>query len=451
MANELAQPQVPQALEAEIAVIGSIFMEPSIMVTVRDSVNPDDFYEVKNKIIYQTMVTLFESGKSIDVTSVMANLKLNDKLETAGGYDYISTIANYSYSSSNIETYLDLITSSSMKRRAIATLQDLIQDGYKPGEGTGYIDTIEKKVFDLSRHRKTSSFVSIREVTKRVEENTERQSKTDSEVIGLDTGFTNLNRYTQGFQPGQLIILAARPAMGKSAMALNLAMNIAEINNQNVAVFSLEMSSEQLVQRMVAATGSINIKYIMNGRMTKSDWVRFASTLDKVANMHVFFDDSSDTTVENIRAKCRKLKQESGLGLIVIDYLQLIEYDNQGSSRAISQVEKITRITRTLKVMARELEVPVIVLSQLSRKVEERDEKKPIMSDLRDSGSIEQDADIVLMLYRDEYYNKSSPRKGEADFIIGKNRSGSTGEIKMIFAGEYQRFREKKEDEEVSE
>jgi replicative DNA helicase len=447
--NSLPIKQMPTAIEAEAAVIGSIFLEPSSIIIARDSISSEDFYDIKNKLIYKTMVLLSDAGMSVDVTSVVSSLSNNNLLEQAGGMDYLLEISKLSYSASNIETYLDMIYSASMKRKAITTLETLVQKGYEVGEVSKYIDTVERTVFDMSKHRKTTSFETIRSVTERLERNTEARSKQDTQLVGFDTGFPTLNLYTQGFQPGQLIILAARPAMGKSAMALNLAMNISQINDVNVAIFSLEMSNEQLVQRMVAATGSIKLGMIQSGHMDKNSWVRFSPCLERVANMKIFFDDSSDSTIESIRAKCRKLKQENGLGMIVIDYLQLIEYDSD--SDKMSQVQKITIISRSLKLMARELEVPIIVLSQLSRGVEQRDDKKPIMSDLRDSGSIEQDADMVLLLYRDEYYNKASTRKGEADLILGKNRSGATGEIAMIWTGEYMKFREKRSEDEVSE
>ena len=447
--NNLPVKQVPSAIEAEIAVIGSIFMEPSSIIIARDSISSDDFYDIKNKLIYKTMILLSDSGMSIDVASVCSSLSNNKLLEQAGGMEYMLEISKFAYTASNIETYLDMIYNASMRRKAIETLEDLVQKGYEAGEVSKYIDNVERTVFDMSKHRKTSSFETIRSVTERLEKNTESRSKQDTQLVGFDTGFPTLNQYTQGFQPGQLIILAARPAMGKSAMALNLAMNVSTINDVNVAIFSLEMSNEQLVQRMVAATGSIKLGMIQSGHMDRNSWARFSPMLERVANMKIFFDDSSDSTIESIRAKCRKLKQENGLGMIVIDYLQLIDYDDE--SDKMSQVQKITIISRSLKLMARELEVPIIVLSQLSRGVEQRDDKRPIMSDLRDSGSIEQDADMVLLLYRDEYYNKASTRKGEADLILGKNRSGQTGEIAMIWTGEYMKFREKRSEDEVSE
>ncbi|MCR5350263.1 MAG: replicative DNA helicase [Acholeplasmatales bacterium] len=437
---------LPSAVDSEIAFIGCAFIEPSVMFEARDIISPSDFYDIKNKIIYEAMLSLMDENKDIDVTTVTTRLTLNDKLQTAGGIEYLSEIAQRSYSSANYESYLDDIYNASMKRKAISVLGDLSQAGFQDVELDKYIDEVERQVMNLSSKRRVSSFRHIHSVTEEVEKIAEVNAKNDSTVIGLDTGFEGLNKLTQGFVEGQLIILAARPAMGKSAFALNLAMNIANLNDKNVAIFSLEMSNAELVQRMVAAQGSISLKYIKNGHLNKTDWIRFSTSLSKVGQMKIYFDDSNDTTLSSIRSKCRKLKSESGLGFIVIDYLQLIEYDDSGR---MSQVEKVTKITRSLKIMARELEVPILCLSQLSRKVEERDDKKPVMSDLRDSGSIEQDADMVMLLYRDDYYNKgNSTRKGEADLIMGKNRSGSIGEIPFIFTGEYQKFREKTKEEE---
>ena len=434
---------LPSAVDSEIAFLGCAFIEPSIIIEARDIISPSDFYDPKNKIIYETMLNLIDDGKSVDVITVSTRLTSNNKINDIGGVNYLGEIASRSYSSSNYDAYIDDVYNAAMKRKAISVLSDLAQAGFEDVELDRYIDNVEGTIMGLSTKRRTSSFRHIHSVTEEVEKIAEINAKNDGQVIGLDTGFDGLNKLTQGFQGGQLIILAARPAMGKSAFALNLAMNISKINDVNVVVFSLEMSNAELVQRMVAAQGSISLKYIKNGKLNTTDWQRFSTSLSIVSNLKIYFDDSTDTTLSSIRAKCRKLKSESGLGFIVIDYLQLIEYDNSGH---LSQVEKITKITRSLKLMARELDVPILCLSQLSRKVEDRDDKKPVMSDLRDSGSIEQDADMVMMLYRDDYYKKSaSTRKGEADLIMGKNRHGSIGEIPFIFTGEYQRFREKTE------
>lgn len=443
-------PMIPCEIEAEIALIGCIFLDESIIYQVSDILIADDFYDQKNKIIYSTMLKLSKAGQKIDPMTVLSTLSSNNLLEQCGGMDYISKIADYGYSPSNVDTYVELIENAALRRNTIYTLGDLSQKGYDNKlTAFDYLEDVEKKIFELSKRRRVESFKSVSVVSKNVRDTTEKNANRDEDVIGLDTGFGSLNKYTQGFQPGQLIILAARPAMGKSAMAMNLAVNVATYNKNNhgtVAIFSLEMSAEQLFERMVAADSSIRLNQIKNGKIAKHDWVRFNTSCVKLGGMNLFFDDSSDSTIASIRAKCRKLKSESDLDFIVIDYLQLIESDS--ASQRLSQQEKISKITRSLKLMARELEVPVLALSQLSRKVEERDDKRPIMADLRDSGSIEQDADIVMFLYRDDYYNHSSERKGEADLIISKNRSGSTHEgLPFIFTGEFQRFKEKKAEE----
>lgn len=443
-------PMVPCEIEAEIALIGCIFLDENIIYQVVDLLAPEDFYDSKNRLIYKTMLQLSKTGKSIDATTVLSTLSSSNLLEQCGGIEYISKIADYEYSTANVDSYVDLIENAALRRNTIHTLNGLAQNGYDNKlNAFDYLEEVEKSIFELSKRRRVDSFKTISGVSKAVLENTEKNASRNEEIIGLDTGFSGLNKFTQGFQNGNLIILAARPAMGKSAMAMNLAVNVATKNKNghaSVAVFTLEMSAEQLVERMVAADSSIRLNQIKNGKIAKNDWIRFTTSCSKLGGMNLYFDDSSDSTIASIRAKCRKLKAEMDLDFVVIDYLQLIESD--AASQRASQQEKISKITRSLKLMARELEVPVLALSQLSRAVEQRDEKKPIMADLRDSGSIEQDADIVMFLYRDDYYNHSSERKGEADLIIAKNRSGSTTEgLPFMFAGEYQRFKEKKDEE----
>ena len=443
-------PVVPFEKEAEIALLGCIFLDQNIIYQVSDLLSGDDFYDQKNRLIYKAMLDLSRNGRGIDATTVIAQLTVNNVLEQSGGVEYISEIALGGYSTINIESYVDLIESASLRRRAITVLNDLSQAGYDTGVSAfDYIDYVERNVFDLAKSRRVESFKHISSVSRNVLENTERNAARSQELVGLDTGFGCLNKVTQGFQNGSLIILAARPAMGKSAMALNLANNVATKNKNghaSVAIFALEMSAEQLVERMIAADSSIRLDQIKNGSIRKNDWIRFNTSCSKLSGLNLYFDDASDTTIASIRAKCRKLKADSSLDFVVIDYLQLIEPDKM--SARLSQQEKISKITRSLKLMARELDVPVLALSQLSRNVEQRDDKKPIMADLRDSGSIEQDADIVMFLYRDDYYNKASERKGEADLIVSKNRSGSIHDgMPFIFTGEYQRFKEKKEED----
>ena len=438
---------VPRSVEAETALIGCILVDENLIIEASDILTPNDFYDQKNKLIYRTMVNLSKEGKNIDVMTVVTSLQANNLLDQCGGLEYISSIADYSYSTLNFSSYCELVSEAAIKRVTIQKLNELAQEGYDPSVVTeAYINKVEQEVFELSKRRKVESFKPITEVYKSVMETIEINSKRTDEVIGLDTGFRELNKYTQGLQGGQLIILAARPAMGKSAMAMNLAVNVAQ-NNKNgkatVAIFNLEMSAEQLIERMIASASNIRLNHIKSGKIPNNDWGRFNNACIKLNSLNLYFDDSSDSTINSIRAKCRKLAAETSLDFIVIDYLQLIESDM--GSRA-SQQEKVAKISRSLKLMARELNVPVLALSQLSREVEKRDDKRPIMADLRDSGSIEQDADIVMFLYRDDYYNQASERKKEADLIISKNRAGSTHEgLPFIFSGEYSRFNEKKD------
>lgn len=440
-------PTVPCNIEAEIALIGCVLIDENLIIELTDILLPDDFYDAKNRLIYRAMLNLSKEGKNIDITTLVSALEAGHLLEQCGGMEYLSSIADRSYSTLNFESYCDLVQEASLKRSTIQRLTKLAQDGYDNKiEAFDYVDLVEKEVFELSKRRKVESFKPISVVSKTVMTNTEKNSNRKNEIIGLDTGYGSLNKYTQGFQPGQLIILAARPSMGKSAMAMNLAVNIARKNKNGhgtVAIFSLEMSAEQLVERMVACESTIALNNIKDGQFeSKNDWTRFNTACSKLGQLNLYFDDSSGSTISSIRAKCRKLAADVGLDFIVIDYLQLIESDSSNSKA--SQQEQISKISRSLKLMARELNVPVLALSQLSRAVEKREDKIPIMADLRDSGSIEQDADIVLFLYREDYYKKASTRKNQADLIISKNRSGGTNNdgLPFMFMGEFSSFKE---------
>lgn len=440
-------PTVPCNIEAEIALIGCVLIDENLIIELTDILLPDDFYDAKNRLIYRAMLNLSKEGKNIDITTLVSALEAGHLLEQCGGMEYLSSIADRSYSTLNFESYCDLVQEASLKRSTIQRLTKLAQDGYDNKlEAFDYVDLVEKEVFELSKRRKVESFKPISVVSKTVMTNTEKNSNRKNEIIGLDTGYGSLNKYTQGFQPGQLIILAARPSMGKSAMAMNIAVNIARKNKGGkgtVAIFSLEMSAEQLVERMVACESTIALNNIKDGQFeSKNDWTRFNTACSKLGQLNLYFDDSSGSTISSIRAKCRKLSADVGLDFIVIDYLQLIESDSSNSKA--SQQEQISKISRSLKLMARELNVPVLALSQLSRAVEKREDKIPIMADLRDSGSIEQDADIVLFLYREDYYKKGSSRKNQADLIISKNRSGGTNNdgLPFMFMGEFSSFKE---------
>ncbi len=433
-------PVIPSNVEAEIALLGCLFLDESLMMNVNDEIVYQDFYDNKNKELFKILQKLNSENKSIDITTVSSEILATDKLSLIGGLEYINTIANFTYSTANIDSYISLIKESSLKRQAIDALNKLAQKGYDGAiNANDFINQMETEIFELSKRRKTEQFSKIGEVIKKVQENTERNFDNKDGITGLDTGFDNLNKLTLGLQKENLIILAARPAMGKSAFAMNLAVQVAENNKDgkaSVAVFSLEMGADQLVERMIAADSSIHLSKLKKGNLSATDWRLFSASSGKLGRLNLFFDDSANVTVSDIRTKCRKLASEQGLDFIVIDYLQLIEGDTSKSKQ-----EEVSKISRSLKLMARELKVPVVALAQLSREVEKRDEKKPIMADLRDSGSIEQDADIVMFLYREDYYKKNSERPNEADLIIAKNRSGSAGvELKYIFQGGYSKF-----------
>ncbi len=433
---------IPSNIDAEIALLGCIFLDESLIISVNDAISYTDFYDSKHKEIYKAMLDIYQDKKNIDITSLISYLNNNNLIVQVGGIEYINSIANFSYSTANFETYVNLVKEASLKRNTISALEKLTQEGYKRElNANDYLSSVESVIFELSKKRRTEEFSRIDKLTEKVKENTEKNFNSDGGITGLDTGFNNLNKLTLGFQKENLIILAARPAMGKSAMAMNLAVQVAENNKGGkavVAIFSLEMGAEQLVERMIASEAQIKLNTLKKGNLSPQEWRLFANSTRKLSNLNLYFDDSSMITISDIRAKCRKLASEVGLDFVVIDYLQLIAGDEPGKSKQ----EEVSKISRSLKLMARELQIPVVALAQLSRDVEKRDDKKPIMADLRDSGSIEQDADIVTFLYRDDYYRKEkSDRPGEADLIISKNRSGSAGiELRYIFQGGFSRF-----------
>ncbi len=442
---------VPHNIEAEIAVLGSIVLNESLMVELQDEIIPDDFYDERNKTIYKAMLSLYNENKNIDITSVVSHLEASNRLASIGGYDYVASIFNYNYTSMNIQTYLALVKEASLKRTAIQKLGQLTQQGYDPTlDANQYLTRIEETIFDLSKRRKTSEFTYIQTVAERVQKRIQEESiRIQEDITGISTGYGNLNKATLGFQPEQLIILAARPAMGKSALAMNIAVNVAQYNKNGkavVAVFSLEMGMDQLVERMIASESNIHLSNIRTANMDGTEIRKFTMACNKLSSLNIYFDDSSTTTIEDIRAKCRKQKASTGLDFVVIDYLQLIDGSSSGAK---SRQEEVSKISRGLKMMARELQIPVLALAQLSREVEKRDDKKPIMADLRDSGSIEQDADIVTFLYREDYYRKDKdkdaeqPISEEAILNIAKNRSGSAGiDLDFVFQGRYSKFKE---------
>ena len=435
---------VPYNLEAEQAILGCVLIENEIMTALSDEMKVQDFYDRRHQIIFSAMLNICKSQMQIDFTTLIAELQTKNQLIEAGGAVYLSSLIDAVYTTANISDYIQIVQDAALKRNVIAAATSIAEAGYNANyDSAGYIDYAERLLLDLAKRRRTEGFVPIETVLENVKNIMLANRAKDGELTGLSTGFEKLDEITLGLQKDNLIILAARPAMGKSAFAMNIAINAATNNVKetgepiSVALFSLEMSQEQIVQRMTAAQARVNLTNIQKGTLTQKEMLLVESANDDLAALNVYFCDQGTVTVADIRAKCRKQKASGGLDLVIIDYLQLIN----GSSKGGNRQEEVGNISRSLKQMARELGVPVIALSQVSRKLEDREDKRPNMSDLRESGSIEQDADIIMFLYREGYYNKNTEKVSNlTELIIAKNRGGVTGTLEFLFQGEYQLF-----------
>jgi replicative DNA helicase len=437
--NDLFSERIPpQSIEAEQAVLGAIFLDPSALTLASEILIPEDFYRASHQKIFHAMLRVADKGEPVDLVTVTAELADTQQLEEVGGVSYLSELADAVPTAANVEYYARIVEEKSVLRRLIRTATSIAQDGYtREDEVDVLLDEAEKKIMEISQRKHSGAFKNIKDILVQTYDNIEMLHNRKGEVTGIPTGFTELDRMTSGFQRSDFIIVAARPSVGKTAFALNIAQNVATKTNENVAIFSLEMSAQQLVMRMLCAEGNINAQNLRTGRLTPEDWGKLTMAMGSLSNAGIYIDDTPSIRVSDIRAKCRRLKQESGLGMVVIDYLQLI----QGSGRnRENRQQEVSEISRSLKALARELEVPVIALSQLSRSVEQRQDKRPMMSDIRESGSIEQDADIVAFLYRDDYYNKDSENKNIIEIIIAKQRNGPVGTVQLAFIKEYNKF-----------
>ena len=434
----------PHDLVAEQSVLGAIFINPEKLITVREFIEADDFYKYSHRVIFKAMVTLSDRNDAIDATTVRTILDDQDDLQNIGGISYLVDLVNSVPTSANAEYYAKIVAEKAMLRRIINRLTEIVNQAY---EGTTESDEIianaEKALVDVSEHSNSSGFRKISEVLDVNFNTLEMRSQQTSDVTGLPTGFRDLDKITTGLHPDQLIILAARPAVGKTAFVLNIVQNVGTKQNKAVAVFSLEMGAESLVDRMLAAEGMIDSHALRTGQLTEQDWNNVMIAQGALAEAPIYIDDTPGIKITEIRARSRKLSQEveGGLGLIVIDYLQLIT-----GTRPENRQQEVSDISRQLKILAKELKVPVIALSQLSRGVEQRQDKRPVLSDIRESGSIEQDADIVAFLYRDDYYRKESEESENAiedntiEVILEKNRAGARGTVKLLFQKEYNKF-----------
>ncbi|MCP3763075.1 replicative DNA helicase [Domibacillus sp. A3M-37] len=438
MSDVLTDRVPPQNIEAEQAVLGAVFLEPSALTVASEILIPEDFYRNAHQQIYLTMLKLGDHGKAVDVVTVTEDLAAQKLIEDVGGISYLSELASAVPTAANIEYYARIVEEKSLLRRLIRTATTIASDGYeREDEVEGLLSEAEKSIMEVAQRKNAGAFHNIKDVLVRTYDNIELLHNRKGDVTGIPTGFAELDRMTAGFQRNDLIIVAARPSVGKTAFALNIAQNVATNTDETVAIFSLEMGAEQLVMRMLCAEGNINAQNLRTGALTDEDWRKLTMAMGSLSNSGIYIDDTPGVRIGEIRSKCRRLKQEQGLGMVLIDYLQLI----QGNGRAgENRQQEVSEISRSLKSLARELEVPVIALSQLSRGVEQRQDKRPMMSDIRESGSIEQDADIVAFLYRDDYYDKESENKNMIEIIIAKQRNGPTGTVELAFVKEYNKF-----------
>lgn len=444
--SEVIQDRVPpQNIEAEQAVLGSIFLDAESIIEAMEYVETKDFYRRSHQLIFETMISLNDRNEAIDVITVKDQLENANLVEDIGGLTYLSELALTVPTAANIVHYAKIVEQKSLLRNLIQTATDIVSQGFEQGDAVETIlDEAERKILEVSEKRNRSGFLSISEVLNTTFAEIDRLSQQEEEITGLPTGYHALDKMTAGLQPEELIILAARPAVGKTAFALNIAQNVGTKTDKAVAIFSLEMGASSLVNRMLCAEGTIDASHLRTGQLNEEEWQNLIMAMGSLSKAHIYIDDTPGIKISEIRAKCRKLAQEKGnLGLILIDYLQLIE----GTGRENRQQE-VSEISRQLKKLAKELKVPVIALSQLSRGVEQRQDKRPVLSDIRESGSIEQDADIVAFLYRDDYYRDeegAEPSEEQEDnniieVIIEKNRSGARGTVELLFIKEYNKF-----------
>lgn len=428
---------LPQSLEAEQAVLAAMFNDKDAILEVIPLLKETDFYRHDHGVLYATMRGMNEQGVPIDLVTITAQLDKDGNLEKAGGITYIAQIANSIGSGANIVHYANIVKEKAVLRDLITISGNIANRSYDDAEDTEKIlDDAERMVLEISQKRARSGLTPVSEVIDNTLTHLEILSQKKEGLTGVTSGFIDLDKMTSGWQKSDFIILAARPAMGKTALALNMAQNAAMATKEPVAIFSLEMSKEQLVNRMISSLAEIDQQTLRNGRIYGEDWIRLVNAIAPLAEAPVYIDDTPAISVREVRAKARRLKAEHGLAMIIIDYLQLMG----STGRIESRQQEVSQISRSLKALARELDVPIIALSQLSRSVEQGTEKKPSLSHLRESGSLEQDADIVMFIYRDEYYNEDSDKKGQAEIIIAKHRNGATGSVDLSFRKEFTKF-----------
>ena len=427
----------PHNLEAEQSVLGAMIINKDAINTAVEQLHPDDFYKEANKEIYRAIIDLYNKNEPVDLVTLSEELKKRDTLENIGGIQYLAELSGGVGLSSNIKYYCDIVEEKSILRRLILSCDNIMAKSYEDSEEVNsIIEEAEKEIFDITQGRHREGFAPIKEVLLASFSKIEELAAHQGELTGLTTGFIDIDSKLSGLQDSDLILLAARPSMGKTALGINIAVNSAIKADASVAIFSLEMSKEQLVQRMISSVAHVDLQKIISGSLDEEEWLKVINIMAPLSQADIFIDDTAGISLLEMKAKCRRLKMEKGLDLVLIDYLQLMESESRHESRQ----QEISSISRGLKALAKEMECPVIALSQLSRAPELRSDHRPILSDLRESGAIEQDADVVMFLYRDEYYNEDSDKKNIGEVIIAKHRNGPTGTVELVWKKEYTKF-----------
>ena len=437
MEETLIKRVLPNSPEAEQSVIGSMIMDSEAIMTASEILTSEDFYQRQYGILFDAMVELYNEGKAVDLVTLQDRLKEKDVPPEVASLEFVKDILDSVYTSAHIRQYASIVHEKAMLRRLIRTTEGIANACYAGKESTEdiFVDT-EKQIFDIIQQNTSGEYVPIKDVVLNALDKIEMASRTKGNVTGIPTGFIDLDYKTAGFQPSDLILVAARPSMGKTALVLNIAQHMAFREDVTVAVFSLEMSKEQLVNRLLSLESRVDSQSIRTGNLTDEDWSKLIEGAGVIGKSHLIIDDTPGISVTELRSKCRKFKMEHNLGIIIIDYLQLMT----GSKRSESRQQEISDISRSLKAVARELNVPVVALSQLSRAVEQRPDHRPMLSDLRESGAIEQDADVVMFIYRDDYYNKDTAKPNVAEIIIAKQRNGAIGTIELAWLPQYTKF-----------
>ncbi|ADL54016.1 replicative DNA helicase [Clostridium cellulovorans] len=426
---------LPQNIEAEQSVLASMINDKEATAEAAQELSAEDFYRESHKVIFTGIVELFFRDIPIDMITLIEHLKSTDKLEASGGISYISTLSTSIASTANVHSYIKIVKDKAVLRRLIKVANEITEDSYtKQNDVAKVMDSAEKKIFDIAQNKTRNDYEPIASVLSRSFEQLEYVANNSGGLTGVPSGFTALDGMTSGFQKSDMILIAARPSMGKTTFALNLAQHAAIRENKSIVIFSLEMSKEQLVQKLLCAEANIDMVAFRNGSLDDKSWDNIAKAAGPLGASKIFIDDTAGVSVMEMRSKCRRIKLEHGIDMVLIDYLQLMS--GSGESRQ----QEVSEISRSIKALAKEMQCPVIALSQLSRAPEQRADHRPMLSDLRESGSIEQDADVVMFLYRDEYYNKESEDKGVAECIIAKQRNGPVGTVKLNWAGQYSKF-----------